>query len=127
MTDGSGIRSRSGFPTGSGEQLYTPYLSPGTYTISVGGWAAGAGAGLSYQLLIGLGHAAGQCPALVDSPAPAIQVALADFAAFAGGSSGGSPPSPAVPIAASPIEGGTTGTVEGEAPGRRRDRRRATR
>jgi hypothetical protein len=53
----------------------------------------------------------------VDSPAPAIQVELADFGAFAGGSSGGSPPQFGGPIVASPVEGGTTGTVEGGAGG----------
>jgi methionine-rich copper-binding protein CopC len=111
MTDGSGDPVPLGFP--SGPQQYTPFLSPGTYTISVGGWTAGAGAGLSYQLLVSLGTQQDNAPPLTDSPAPAIQVSLAGLSAFAGASSGTAGTAPGLPIAASPTEGGTTGTIGG--------------
>ena len=75
LTDSSG----QSIPLASSEdgQLFLVPLDAGTYTVSVGGWAPGESASLSYQLVVKLDGQQDNAPPLVDGPAPALQITLA--------------------------------------------------
>jgi hypothetical protein len=110
ITDASGEPVPLQSPIGG--QVYFGYLTAGTYTVSVGGWAPGEGAALSYQLLIVFDGQHDNAPPLVDGPAPALQISFdTAFTAPASPSDGGATPS--VPEVIGPMAGGTTGSVTG--------------
>jgi methionine-rich copper-binding protein CopC len=75
LTDASGqsIPLLSSFDGG----LFFGNLQAGTYTVSVGGWASGESASISYQLLIELFGQQDNAPPLVDGPAPLLQISFA--------------------------------------------------
>jgi methionine-rich copper-binding protein CopC len=93
LTDASGQSVFLSNP--SDGQLYFTYLPAGIYTVSVGGWAPGAATNISYQLLIKLNTSQDNAPALLDGPAPALQISLNTSAIVAG------PPAPEGPITSS--------------------------
>ena len=110
MTDASGqaveIQSSDG-------RLYFAFLAPGTYTVSVGGWAPGDGTSLSYQLLIKLDGHGDNAPPLLDGPAPALQLSFASLPALPVEPSAGGLISSAGVAVAGPVAGGPVGATEG--------------
>jgi hypothetical protein len=112
LTDSDG--QPIGLETSFDGNLYAVYLNPGTYTISVGGWAPGAGAALSYELLMTMGTSQDNAPPLVDGPAPALQVAFVTDSSQGGGFSWGGPLMPVGTGGGGSIVGSPAGPVEGE-------------
>jgi hypothetical protein len=51
-------------------------LTPGTYTVVVGGWTAGQSASVSYDLTMDLAGQQNDAPPQVDGPAPLLQIHL---------------------------------------------------
>jgi methionine-rich copper-binding protein CopC len=80
--------------SGDGDVFFGP-LAAGTYTVAVGGWAAGKSATVSYQLNMILAGQQDNAPPLVNGPAPLLQIHLDGASSTAGtaptdGSGGGS-------------------------------------
>ena len=91
-------------------------LQAGTYTVSVGGWAAGESASLSYQLMMELVGQQDNAPPLVDGPAPALQITLATAGALPGAmalASAGRPASDRGPSAPDSAVGGAVAVGRG--------------
>jgi methionine-rich copper-binding protein CopC len=114
-------------PAPGNSQLFVGLLSVGTYTVTVGGWPVGAGASLSYQLLITMGAQYDNPPALVDGPSPLLQVSFATTAATSGASpagegvlpgGSGAVPGPVADTSVGPIGGGVVAvaTLGGSGP-----------